>query len=291
MYIIRYHLSWNEKLVKIVTDSTSDLTSQTASELAITVVPLFVNFGIESFRDGIDLGTEDFYKKLSESTILPTTASPNINSFTEIFDKLSEETDEILAITISSKLSATYETAVKAKGLWQGRAKIEIIDSEPAIVGLALIVISAAKAAKDGASMDEVIALTRNNIKLVDFRVAFDTLEYLKKGGRIGTAQAFLGSMLHLHPVLTIKNGVTEGVTRLRSRAKVLEYLYNFALSFPNVNEIAIEDATTPDEAELLMERLSPKFTENYIYRTKISPVIGTHVGPHVLGIGILPRN
>jgi DegV family protein with EDD domain len=276
--------------VKIVTDSTTDLTPRIAGELDITVVPLFVNFGTESFRDGVDLGTEGFYRKLSESTVLPTTSSATLNSFIEVFNRLSEETDEILIITISSKLSATYENAIKAKELWQGNARIEIIDSESEIVGLALIVIASAKVAKDGAGLDTVISLTRNNIKLVDFRIALDTLEYLKRGGRIGTAQAFLGSVLKLHPVLTIKNGVTEGVTRLRSRARVLDYLCDFALSFPDVEEIAIEDATTPGEVETLVERLSLKFTPDSIYRTKICPVIGTYVGPHVLGIGILPR-
>lgn len=277
-------------MVKIITDSTSDLTPQIANELGITVIPLFVNFGTESFRDGIDLETDAFFKRLRESEKLPTTASPNINSYLEAFERLSEETDEILVLTISSKLSATCETAVKARKIWDGKARLEIIDSESAVVGLALIAIAAAKAANQGSTLDEVIALTRNKIKLVDFRIAFDTLEYLKRGGRIGAAQAFLGSVLKLHPILTIKDGITEGVTRLRSRAKVLDYLSDFALSFPDVEEIAIEDATTPEEVEILMERLSVRFRGDSIYRTKISPVIGTHVGPHVLGIGVLPR-
>jgi len=275
--------------VKIVTDSTSDLTTQIASELAITMVPLYVHFGTETYRDGVDLATDEFYRKLEQSTALPTTSSASPGAFIEVYDNLAEETDEILTITISSKLSATYETAVKAKELWQGKARLEIIDSQSAIVGLGLIVIAAAKAAQAGASLNEVIDVTRNNMQRVDFRMAFDTLEYLKKGGRIGTAQAFLGSMLKLHPVLTIRNGATEGVTRLRSRAKVLDYLHDFAMSFPRVEEIAIEDATTPDEVEILVERLSSRFSPSNIHRTKVSPVIGTHVGPHVLGLGILP--
>ena len=275
--------------VKIVTDSTSDLTTQIASELAITMVPLYVHFGTETYRDGVDLATDEFYRKLEQSTALPTTSSASPGAFIEVYDNLAEETDEILTITISSKLSATYETAVKAKELWQGKARLEIIDSQSAIVGLGLIVIAAAKAAQAGASLNEVIDVTRNNMQRVYFRMAFDTLEYLKKGGRIGTAQAFLGSMLKLHPVLTIKNGATEGVTRLRSRAKVLDYLHDFAMSFPRVEEIAIENATTADEVEILVERLSSRFSPSNIHRTKVSPVIGTHVGPHVLGLGILP--
>ena len=127
-------------------------------------------------------------------------------------------------------------------------------------------------------------------MRRVDFRIAFDTLEYLRRGGRIGTAQAFLGSMLKVNPVLTIKDGVTEGVARLRSRAKAIDYLYDFALSFHHIEEMAIEDANTPEEVEALVERLSPKFPRERIHRLKVSPVIGTHVGPRVLGIGVLPK-
>lgn len=275
-------------MVRIVTDSTSDLPAQIASELAITIVPLYVHFGTETYRDGVDLTTEDFYRKLAQSKVLPTTSSASPGDFAEVYDRLAEETDEILTITISSKLSATYETAVRAKELWSGKARLEIIDSQSAIVGLGLITIAAAKVAQAGASLDEVIDVTKDSMQRVDFRIAFDTLEYLKRGGRIGTAQAFLGSMLKLNPVLTIRNGTTAGVARLRSRAKVIDYLCDFAMSFPHVEEIAIEDATTPDEVEILVERLSSRFSPNSIYRTKVSPVIGTNVGPRVLGIGIL---
>ena len=276
-------------MVKIVTDSTCDLPAHVASELAITVVPLYVHFGTETYRDGIDLTTDDFYQKLAQSNVLPVTSSPSPGEFAEVYDRLAEETDEILTITISSKLSATYKAAIEANDVRRSKARLEIIDSQSAIVGLGLITIAAAKAAQAGASLDEVIDVTRSSMQRVDFRTAFDTLEYLRRGGRIGTAQAFLGTMLKLNPVLTIRDGSTEGVTRLRSRAKVIDYLCEFAMSFSNVEEIAIEDATTPDEVEILVERLSSRFPSNNIYQAKVSPVIGTHVGPRVLGIGILP--
>ena len=150
------------------------------------------------------------------------------------------------------------------------------------------MVIAAAKAAKAGANFDEVVNVTRNNIGRVDFRMAFDTLEYLKRGGRIGTAQAFLGSILRVNPILTMKDGYTEAVARTRSRAKAIDYLCNFAMSFSHIDEMAVEDATTPDEAEMLVERLGSKFPKESIYRTKVSPVVGTHVGPHVLGVSVL---
>ena len=275
--------------VKIVTDSTSDLTPEIISELDITVVPLYVHFGDETYRDGIDLTTEEFYRKLTQSNILPTTSSVSPGYFAEVYDSLAEETDQILTITISSKLSATYDAAIKGRELMQSKVRLEIIDSLSAIMGLGLISISAAKAAKTGATLDEVIDVVHSSMQRVDFRIAFDTLEYLRRGGRIGTAQAFLGSMLKMNPVLTIRNGVTEGVTRLRSRSKVLDYLYDFAASFPDIEEVAIEDATTPDEVEILVSRLGSLLPKENIYRLKVSPVIGTHVGPHVLGVAVLP--
>ena len=279
--------------VKIVTDSTSDLTPKIASELGITIVPLNVHFsteiGTETYRDGVDLTAEDFYRRLKQSKTLPTTSAPAPGTFAEVYDKLARETDEILTITISSKLSATYKAALAGKELGKSKARLEVIDSLSAMVGLGLIVVAAAKVAKTGASLDEVINVVRSSMSRVDFRLAFDTLEYLRKGGRIGTAQAFLGSALKVNPILTIRDGLTEGVTRVRSRAKAIDYLAGFVMRFPHVEEMAIEHATTPDEAEILAERLYPKFPRERIYRMRVGPVIGTHVGPHVLGVGVLP--
>ncbi len=276
--------------VKVVTDSTSDLTLGIAKELGVTVVPLYVHFGTETYRDGVDLTTEDFYRKLEQSKTLPITSAPGPGTFAEVYDRLAEDTDEILAIIISSKYSATYEAAVQGKELRKSKARVEVIDSLFAVGALGLIVISAAKAAKAGASLDEVIDVVRSSMSRVDLRIAFDTLEYLKRGGRIGTAQAFPGSVLKVNPILTIKDGYTEAVTRVRSRVKAMDYLCDFAMSFSHIEEMAVEDAITSDEAEMLVEQLSTKFPKERIYRMKISPVVGTHVGPHVLGVGVLPR-
>ena len=278
-------------MVKIITDSTCDLTIEEANKLGVTVVPLFINFEGKSYRDKIDLTTEEFYRKLPGCKILPTTSTPSPTDFTSAYDKLAKETDEILAITISSKLSATYQVAVEGKKQYSGNCRVEVIDSLNAISGLGLIVIAAAKAARAGGNLEEVIDVVKSSMHRVDFRIAFDTLEYLKRGGRIGTAQAFLGSMLKINPVLTIKDGVTEGVARLRSRAKAIDYIYDFALSFDRIEEMAVEDANTPFEVESLIERLSSKFPRERIHRLKISPVIGANVGPRVIGIGILPKS
>jgi len=274
--------------VKIITDSVSDLPPQVVKELGITVVPLNVCFGTEVYRDGIDLTSEEFYDKLVSSKVLPTTSVPSIGNFVEVYDRLAEETDEIVAIILSSKLSATYETAVQAVGLMKRKCRIKVIDSLLAVMAQGLVVMAAAKAASEGASLDEVVSITRKNIQRADFRAAFDTLEYLRRGGRIGKAQALLGSVLKVNPIITLKDGLVEPAGRERSRARAIEHLYNFAMSYSHIEGMAIEDAACPDEAEMLAERLSSKFARERIYRVKASPVVGTHTGPGLLIVSVL---
>ncbi len=274
--------------VKIVTDSVADVPSQVAEELRITVIPILVRFDTETFRDGIDLTTDEFYYKLEHGKIMPASAVASPVTYAEVYDKLAEETDEILFIALSRKLSASYNTALQGIELMKRKCRVEVIDSLWVIMGQGLMAIAAAKAANSGASLDEVVAITRNNISRTDIRVAFDTLEYLKRGGRIGAAQALLGSMLRVNPIITIKDGVVHPAARERSRAKAIGYLYNFAMSFSHIDEMAVEHATTPDEAEMLAEQLSSKFPKERMYRAKVGCVVGTHVGPHVLAVSVL---
>ncbi len=274
--------------VKIVTDSTSDLTPKIASDLGITVVPLYINFGTESYLDGVNLTTEEFYQKLAKSKTLPTTAVPGPAAFAQVYDKLAQETDEIVVISLSSKLSSAHEMESQAVGMMRGKCRIEIIDSKAGCMALGLIAIAAAKAANAGAKMDDVVKLTRRNIPRSKIHFAFDTLEFLKRSGRVSAAQAFLGSMLRVNPIMTLEDGEGRPVAKPRSRAKAIELLYKFAASFSNIEEMAVEDATTPDEADMLAERINSRFPSERIYRTKVSPVVGTHVGPHVLAVSVL---
>ncbi len=275
-------------MVRIVTDSVADLPSEVAQELGITVIPLTVRFGTEVYRDGIDLTSEQFYDRLVHDKTLPVTSVPSPGSFAEAYDKLAEETDDILVISLTRKLSGTYEVALQSIGLMKRKCRVEVVDSQWAVMAQGMIVIGAAKAARAGASLNEVVEVTRNNISRVDFRAAFDTLEYLKRGGRIGAAQALLGSMLKVNPIITLRDGVIEPAGRARSRAKAIDYLYNFAMGFSHIDEMAVEDAACPDDAELLVERLGSKFPKERIYRSKTTPVIGTHTGPGLLLVAVL---
>ena len=277
--------------VKIVTDSTSNLTPKIAKELGIIVIPLNVHFETEVYRDNVDLTPEDFYRRLSLNKHLPTTSAPTPAVFADIYDKLADETDEILVLTISSNLSATYEAAIAGSQVRKSKTRLEIVDSRLAISALGLTAITAAKAARVGGSLNDILNIIDSCRQRIDLRIAFDTLEYLRRGGRIGTVKALLGAALNFNPILTIKDGVTHPVTRVRSRAKALSYLCNFIMGFTEIEEMAIEDAVTPQDAEMIVEQISSKVPGVRIYRMKVSPVIGTHVGPHVIGVSVLPRS
>ena len=275
-------------MVKIVTDSCSDISPELAEKIGITLVPLYVQFGEEIYRDNIDLTTEEFYHKLAQSKGIPTTSTVTPEFFFQIFSKLAEETKEILIITLSEKYSGTFGSARKGKDMVKNKCHIEVIDSQLAVGGQMLLVILAARMAQSGANLDEIAKWVRKAIPRVHVRMTFDTLEYLRKGGRIGKAQAFLGSLLKVNPVLSIKDGDTFPMARLRNRAQAIEFLVKFAKNFTHIEALAIEDATTPDELEILAERLKDIVPPERLYRSKVSPVVGTHVGPHVLAVSVL---
>jgi len=275
-------------VVKVVTDSCSDITPQLAQELGITVVPLYVQFGNETYRDNVDLSTEEFYQKLKTSKIHPTTATASPAEFAQIFAQLAEETKKILAITLSEKFSAIYATALQGKAMVKKDCRIEIIDSQGGAGAQMLLVISAAKMAQSGANLEQIAEWLRKAIPRVHIRMTFDTLEYLRKGGRVDKAQAFLGGLLKVNPVLGIKDGAAFPIARCRDRAQAIDFLVDFVKGFGRVEAMAIEDATTPEELELLAQRLKDVVPAERTYRSKVSPVVGTHVGPHVLAVAVL---
>jgi len=277
-------------VVKIVTDGVSDIPQKVAEELGITIIPLYVRFGVESYRAGVDLSTEEFYHKLTSSRIFPTTAAPSPVDFTKIYDRLAEETDEILSIHVTSKLSAVYEAALRGKEQMKMKCQVEVVDSSLAIMAQGLIVITAANEANSGASLNQISNRVKETIPKVHLRMCFDTLEYLRRGGRIGRAQAFLGSMLRVNPILEMKNGEAYPVGRERSRAKAIEALYSFTTNISNIRELAVEYATTPEEAEALAQRFNSIFPRERIYISKVSPVVGAHIGPHAIGIAVLEK-
>jgi DegV family protein with EDD domain len=267
------------RLVKVVTDSVADLPTAVLNELGIATVPIYVQLDGEVFRDGQDLSTEQFYDKLQRSRTMPTTSVPSPLIFAETYDRLAQETDQILVITVTSRLSGVNEVARKAIALMKRRCRV---------MAQGFIVMKAAQAAKRGAGLSEVVAEAKRQRERVHLRAAFDTLEYLKRGGRVGKAQALVGSILHINPVIGMKDGEVVPVARERSRAKAIDNLYNFAASFARVDELAVEHAVATADAASLMARLSQKFPGQTIHESHTSPVIGTHTGPSLVCVAVL---
>jgi DegV family protein with EDD domain len=275
-------------VVKIVTDSCSDITPQLAREFGITVVPLYVQFGKQTYADNVDLSTEEFYQKLQTSKIQPTTATASPAHFAQVFNELAEDTKEIMTITLSEKFSAIYAAALEGKAMVKKDCRVEVIDSQAGAGAQMLLVIAAARMAQSGANLGQLADWVRRAIPRAHIRMTFDTLEYLRRGGRVGKAQAFLGALLKVNPVLGIKDGAAFPIARCRNRTQALDFLVDFVKGFSRIEAIAIEDATTAEELELLAQRLKDVAPAERTYRSKVSPVVGTHVGPHVLAVSVL---
>jgi len=275
-------------LVKIVTDSTCDIPEELIKKFGITTVPILIVFGTETYRERIDITPEQFYKRLVESKVHPTTAMQTPAAFAEVFTRLAKETDEILAIIFSGKISATYDSAVQAKAMVGDIAKIEVIDSGQSVGALGLPVIMAAEDAARGVKLAELAEVTRDRCSRSHVYMVFDTLEYLRKGGRVGRAQALLGGLLKMTPILTLKEGLVTPVQRTRSRTQAIDALVNLVKGANKIEALMLEDATTPDELEIVASRCAEIYPRDKTYRGTVSPVIGVHVGPHVLAASFI---
>ena len=275
--------------VKIVTDSLTDITSDLAAQLGITVVPLYVRFGEEVYRDRVDITSEDFYRRLVNEPRLPSTTQPTPNDFAEVFQKLAQETDEILAIVVSGKLSGTYQSAIQAKDYLKGKCRIEVVDSMSVAMGEGLIVVSAVNAIKNGASLEKAADMVRRAHTRSHLHAYFDTLKYLAKGGRIGKAKEFLGAMLSVKQILTVRDGEMAPLTRVRSMRAGLDYFASLVAGYKDrIEGLAVEHTTNPEDADILVDRLNAIFPKARILRSIISPVIGTYSGPKAMAVTIL---
>jgi len=273
--------------VRIVTDSSCDLPAELVQELGITVVPLYVRFGEEVYREQVDISLDEFYQKLEHGPIHPVTIQPSPQDFVTAYQKLSQEADGIVSIHISSKLSGTCNSALQGKKLLEKDFPIEVVDSQIITVGLALICIAAAKMAKAGESLASVVEEVKQMIPNVRLLGLLDTLKYLQKGGRIGKAKALLGSVLNVKPMITLKEGEVVPAGQARSRSKGIERLFNFVESAPNIEDLALAYNTTPDEAQALAERLGSIFTKEAVKVIRLGTTLGVHMGPGGLAIGI----
>ena len=280
--------------IKIVTDSTADLPRGLCETLGISTVPLNVQFGETSYLDGIDIQAEEFFSMLATSDKLPTTSQPSPGTFLDHYSNLIGDGHDIVSIHVSGKLSQTVNSAEIAKAKIEGsKSSITVIDSNQCSAGLGLIAIAAAKAVKSGATLDQTIAIAEATAKKIQIFITLDTLEYLQKGGRIGKAQALLGSLLQMKPILTLLDGEIRPLEKTRTRAKAIQRMYSLAEEQQPFVSAAVIHSASENAALALEKHLAslikalPKEEQGATYTNSIGPVVGTHGGPGLVGFAI----
>jgi DegV family protein with EDD domain len=272
--------------IRIVADTACDIPPHTAVELGITLVPLTISFGHESYREGVELPSEQFYQRLKVTQVLPKTSAPPPGAFAEVYRRLSGEADGILSIHVSSRLSGTYASAQLASDY--ASCPLEILDSQSASMAFGLLVIRAAEAARQGASLPELKDLVQRLIPRTIVYGLFDTLDYLQKGGRIGRAQSFLGSILRVKPVLSIRYGEVLPVARVRTRSAGIDRLCELVRELGSARELAVVHAANIEEATTLYRHLAEAFPSARLWMAEIGAAVGTYAGPGSFGVAIL---
>ncbi|MCU1498827.1 MAG: hypothetical protein JWM47_2780 [Acidimicrobiales bacterium] len=269
--------------VHIVTDSSSDLTGEQVAKFGIRVVPLTIRFGDEEFTDGVQLTSEQFYEKMAASDLFPETAAPAPGAFEAAIRDAGAEGDPVVVVTISSALSATMASAENAARAIGDDLDVRVVDSKSITAGLGMKVLQAAQLGASGGSADDIVALIEDLRERTQIFGALNTLDNLKKGGRIGGAQAMLGSMLSIKPIIDISNGTVSEAGKVRTRRKSLVWLRDKVFEQPDLPDLAVCSGMATDTEELI-ELLSPRYSREQLTEWTIGPVIGTHGGPSVLG-------
>jgi len=270
--------------IRVVTDSSCDLPQSLVDALRIEIVPLTIRFGSEEFVDREELSTDEFWRRLETSKVLPETAAPSAGAFEQRFrDLLGRGATGIVCINLSSHLSATMQSAQVAAAAVSKDVPVQVIDSRNASMGLGNLVLTAARRAADSDSLESIVAEVVDRRERSKLFAALDTLEFLKRGGRIGNAKALLGTVLSIKPVVELRDGVVEESSKVRTRSKALKVLAQHAAE-GRIEHLAVLHGNAPDVDDLL-DLLDPIFPRDEIITGVVGPVIGTHVGPRVVGV------
>jgi DegV family protein with EDD domain len=274
--------------VRIVTDSTSDIPTEILKELDITVVPVYVFFGSEEYRDGVDLTEAEFYEKMVSSPYHPRTSQPSPEDFANVYRKLALDTDGIVSIVISSKLSGVYNSAVMGKELANDlQCPIEVVDSKFNSIGLGLITMTAARLAKTDAKFQEVLAEAHRVIGQVKMLGVFDTLKYLVRGGRVSKIRGVAVNILGVKPLLTFRDGEVVQAGLARSYNKAVSKIVDFVKNNQPISELAIAHSSALQAAIELKHKLSLFLSGDNIIITELGPALGAHGGPGVLLVAL----
>ena len=275
--------------VKIVSDSTADIPEQLADSLGVTIVPAYVLIDDVAYREGVDITRAEFYTRLQSSSRLPTTSQPTPTDFIQNLEPLVNEGHQVVCITLSRQLSGTYNSAIQAAGEFSD-GMVSVIDSNTATAGHMLQVVAAAEdAARPDATAQSVTEAAAARAQRGFAYCALDTLEYLQKGGRIGAAQAFVGSLLKVKPILRVADGQVEPLERPRNMRRAVQRLEELIRGHGPASKLAVAYATDPAAADDLLSRLSDLVPADQSYTMQIGSAIGTHGGPGAIGVATLP--
>ena len=270
--------------VKVVTDSCSDIPQQEARRLGITVVPVYLRFGDEVYRDGVDMDSSEFYRKLETSSVHPYTAAPSPGDFARVYEDMGRETDEIVSIHVTSKHSGTYDAAIAGKELAQKKGfRIEVIDSKGVTMWQGLVAIAAAKVAEARCGLGEVLEAVHETIGQLRALALLDTLKYVIRGGRLGKTISAVESVLNVKLLLTLRDGELRPAGLVRTRSKGIDRLREFIKSALPVKDLAIVYGTTPGEAQTLADYVRRLFPEVVPQLARLGPALGVHTGPGAL--------
>ena len=270
--------------VKIVTDSAADLTAEQVAAHDIRVVPLTIRFGDEEFVDGVDLTPQAFYDKMAKSDVMPATAAPAPGAFEAAMREAGADGDPVISINLSSGLSATMQSAQNAARAIGDDLDVRVIDSRSITASLGMKVIRAAELAADGASADDIVQEINALVPRTRIFGALLTLENLKKNGRIGGAQAMLGSLLNIKPIVDISTGEVTEAGKQRTRGKSLVWLRDRLFQEPDVGHVAICHGCS-DDYEEIRDLIAPRYSGDQVSIWTIGPVIGAHGGTGVAGL------
>jgi DegV family protein with EDD domain len=271
--------------IRIVTDSSCDIPPALEAQHQITIVPLTIRFGDEEFVDRRDLTPKEFWARCASSAVLPETAAPSPGAFEEAFrEAKADGCDGVVCVTLSAGLSATFQAAELAAKSVGDEIPVRVIDSRTLTMGLGNLCLSAARVAEEGKGLDDVALAVESRIPSTRTYAALDTLENLKKGGRIGGAQAMLGSMLSIKPIIDVTGGKVEQESKQRTRSKSLRYLADKVREQPGVENLAVMHGDAPDVEEML-DLLGTVYPREQIVVGDLGAVIGAHGGPRTMGI------
>jgi DegV family protein with EDD domain len=274
--------------IALVTDSTASMPKALVDQYKIIVAPQILIWGEENFEDGVNITPSEFYTRLKKTTVMPTTTQVTVAKFHEIYESLLAQDYQILTIIISAKLSGTLNSALQAREMMPAGAPIEIIDSNSTAMGLGFHVVTVARALEQGATFAECVALAQKAKDHTGIFFAVDTLEFLHRGGRIGGATRFLGTMLNFKPILELRDGRVEAIERVRTRGKSLSRIVELAVEQIGSRtpiRLSTLHANAPDDAKLVMQEASDKLHPIESVFSEVSPVVGVHAGPGVVGL------